>query len=267
MLIRSNILRSPHAFSTRLGGVSTSSHTSSLNLAFGRGDDDSVVLENLELFAENAGFDAKSVVSLPQIHSDRIFTVTNEDRGRGYYIRENIDKGDGYITRDRGVVLGIKTADCTPILFEAEQDGEIIAVGAVHAGWRGTAADISGKCVERLCSEFGAKKDDIRAVIGPCIHSCCYEVSEDLYSEMEKSLGQEMALKYILPSQERKGKYQCDLVSLNRALLLKHGIKSDNLDIIDECTCCHPEKFFSHRYSGGNRGTLLNIIFIKEDKK
>ncbi len=262
MFVKSNILLSPHAFATRRGGVSVQEHTKSLNLAFGRGDEDGVVLKNLEIFAENVGFDPHSVVSLPQIHSDSIFSVGAEMRGHGYFIREGIESGDGYVTGERGVVLGIKTADCVPILFEAEKDGKIIAVGAVHAGWRGTVAGIAGKCVERLCGEFGCEPKDIRAAIGPCIHKCCYEVSGDLYGEVAKGLNEEIARRFVLPSGKVEGKFYCDLVGINRELLIYHGICADNIDVVDECTCCNPEKYFSHRYSNGHRGTMLNVIFM-----
>jgi YfiH family protein len=263
MFVKSNILRSPHAFATRRGGVSENEHTKSLNLAFGRGDEDEIVLKNLDIFAQEVGFERESIVSLPQIHSDRIFTVTKEMCGQGYFIRDGIESGDGYVTAERGVTLGIKTADCTPILLEAEKDSEIIAIGAVHAGWRGTVADIVGKCVQRLVSELGAERQSIRAAIGPCIHKCCYEVSEDLYFEVAKGLSDDMARRFVLPSKEVEGKFYCDLVGINRELLISHGLCDENIDIIDECTCCIPEKYFSHRYSNGHRGTMLNVIFME----
>ena len=261
MFIKSNILRSPHAFATRRGGISAPEHTASLNLAFDRGDNDSVVLENLEIFSKNVGFDATNVVSHPQIHSDRIITVSEKNCGEGYYIREGVEGCDGYVTDAPGVVLGIKTADCVPILFEAEKNGEIVAVGAVHSGWRGTVADIAGKCVERLCDEFGAEKCNIRAAIGPCIHSCCYEVGIDVYDEIRDGLGGDIARKHVIPSLEQ-GKYMCDLAGINRELIYRRGVPHHNVEIINECTCCNPQKFFSHRYSSGHRGTMLNVIFI-----
>ena len=261
MFVKSNILRSPHAFATRRGGVSENEHTRSLNLAFGRGDEDDTVIKNLEIFANAVGFDAESIVSLPQIHSDKIFTVTDGMRGQGYFIREGIESGDGYITRDRGITLGIKTADCVPILFEAEKGGKIVAVGAVHAGWRGTVAGIAAKCVDRLCSELDVMPSDIRAAIGPCIHACCYEVSRDVYDAVRENLGEDMADRFVTP---RIGdKYSCDLSMINRELLERRGLPKGNIETVDECTCCQHEKYFSHRYSNGHRGTMLNVIFIE----
>ena len=263
MFIRSTILRSPHAFATRRGGVSELEHTKSLNLAFGRGDSDETVLKNLEIFAKNVGFDPQNVISLPQIHSDIIYKVDSSDCGKGYFIREGVESGDGYITDREGVVLGVKTADCVPIFFEAEQNGKVVAVGAVHAGWRGTVAGIAPKCVAMLCETYGVLTSQIRVAIGPCIHQCCYEVGEDLLAAARDALGDEISSKFITPKVGAEGKYLCDLVGLNCYLLTKNGVLSENLDVIDKCTCCEPSLFFSHRYSRGLRGTMLNVIFVQ----
>lgn len=265
MFVRSKLLRSPHAFATRRGGVSREAHTKSLNLAFNRGDSDKTVLDNLEIFARAVGFCARDTVSLPQIHSDRILTVGENERGYGYFEREGIEECDGYVTSERNVVIGIKTADCVPILFEAEKDGRVIAVGATHAGWRGTAAKIAPACIERLCREFGADRENVRVAIGPSIHSCCYEVGEDLYASVRESLGQEIADKYVTAREGSCDKYSCDLQGINRHLLLSAGLREENIDTIELCTCCHPELFFSHRYSNGVRGTMLNVIFMDKD--
>ena len=263
MFIKSTILRSPHAFATRHGGISDLEHTRSLNLALGRGDSDETVLKNLEIFAQSVGFDPKNTVSLPQIHSDIIYKVDKSDCGKGYFIRDGIESGDGYITDCAGVVLGVKTADCVPILFEAEKDGRIVAVGAVHAGWRGSVAKIAPKCVSMLCESYGVSPKNVRACIGPCIHKCCYEVGEDLLSSATAALGNEISSRFITPKEGTDGKYLCDLVGLNRYLLAECGILPENLDVIDRCTCCEPDTFFSHRYSGGLRGTMLNVIFVQ----
>ena len=262
MLIKSKILRSAHAFSTREGGVSSLEHTKSLNLAFGRGDNDEVVLKNLEIFAEAVGIDPHGIISVPQIHSNIIHKVGRVDAGEGYYKRRDVREGDGYITDEKGITLGVKAADCVPILFEAEKDGEVIAVGAVHAGWRGSVAGIAVKCVRMLCEEYGVAPNGIRAVIGPCIHKCCYEVGSDLREAVEQRLGSAVADLFVIPKTDVENKYFCNLVGLNRHLLLEAGIVPENLEVVDLCTCCHPELFFSHRFSKGKRGTMLNVISL-----
>ena len=261
MYLRSHILTSPHAFSTRLGGVSLKSHTSSLNLSFDRGDEDGTVISNLEIFGSHAGFDPHSVISLPQIHSTQIYNVTKENAGEGYYIRGGIRQGDGYITCEKGITLGVKSADCVPILFEGYVNGRVRCIGAVHAGWRGSVSKIAPKCVDMMCSEFGVAPENIRVAIGPCIHRCCFEVGEDFLSEYYGLLGKDFGKKFIYPS-DREGKYFCDLVSLNISLLQNVGVKRENIDTVDICTCCNPELFYSHRYSKGNRGTHLSVIWL-----
>ena len=264
MFIKSKILKSPHAFSTRLGGVSAQEHTKELNLAFGRGDEDETVFKNLEIFAHAVGFDPKSIVSVPQIHSDKILNVEKSDCGKGFFIRDGIDGADGYITDKSGITLGVKTADCVPILFEAEVDGSIVAVGAVHAGWRGTLAGIAPKCAKLLCDSFGASPDHIRAAIGPSIRKCCYEVGVELFDAAQEGIGESLIRKYITPKIDSAQKFWCDLVGINRELLIKAGLLCENIDVVEECTCCHPEKFYSHRYSNGVRGTMLNVIFVQD---
>lgn len=260
MFVRSKILKSTHAFATRLGGVSIHDHTKELNLAFDRGDDETIVLLNLDIFAKEVGFDKDCVVSFPQIHSDIIYEVGQNECGYGYKKRDGIPSGDGYFTAEKGVVLGIKTADCVPVLFEAELNGEIIGVGAVHSGWRGTAAGIAPKCVQKMLDRFCIQPENIRAAIGPCIGKCCYEVSEDVFTAIKENHCADIAECFVRAIPQKDGKYLCDLPSINAELLKRSGIPEENIDIIGECTCCHPEKYFSHRYTDGYRGTLLNII-------
>ena len=117
-LLKSTVLKSNHAFSTRIGGVSALEHTRGLNLAFGRGDDELTVFKNLSIFAESVGFDDEKVISVPQIHSNIVKNVTGEDAGAGYY-KKSAFSCDGYVTTEDNLPLGIKTADCVPILMEA----------------------------------------------------------------------------------------------------------------------------------------------------
>ena len=263
MFLKSDILFSPHAFSTRIGGVSQLESTEENNLAFGRGDPDETVIKNLEIFGKDVGFDPENVISLPQIHSTVIHKVDRSHAGLGYYIREykDICEGDGYVTNDRGIVLGVKGADCTPILFEARNKNEILAVGAVHSGWRGTAGAIGRKCVELLCEYYHVLPGNVFACIGPCIHRCCFEVGGDVYDEMISRLGDKYAC-FFKEKNQHAGKYYCDLPQINRQILIDVGLPDCNIDIMENCTCCNPQFFYSHRRSGNNRGTMLNVIFM-----
>lgn len=252
--LKSDILPAVHGFSTRIGGVSREAHTSSLNLAFGRGDDDATVLENLGIFSDALGIDARSVISRTQIHSAKVIYADENMRGEGYF-SESPEGCDGYITDKTGVALGIKTADCVPILF-CDADAHII--GAVHAGWRGTASGIAAECVKAMCS-LGANAKNIRAAIGPAIHSCCYEVGEDFVASVTELAGAQMAREFI---RGRGGKPHADIVGMNRRILLESGIPKQGIDICEYCTCCEPSLFYSHRFSRGIRGTMLSVITL-----
>lgn len=252
----SKLIDCPHGFSTRIGGVSILQHTSSLNLNFNLGDDDNTVLENLRLFSEAVGVEPESIVSLPQIHSSDVIYVDENLRGARYYKTSQL-KCDGYVTDRPGITLGVKTADCVPILY---YDPIVKVIGAVHAGWRGTYANIAVNCVGEMV-KLGASPENIRAAIGPSIHSCCYEVGEDFIDEVVSLAGREAAERYIgIPSDSKRP--HADIVGYNVEILLDSGLKPENIDVCELCTCHNPELFYSHRFSKGMRGSMLSIISL-----
>ena len=264
MYYHSALLPCPHGFATRIGGVSTEAHTKSLNLAFARGDSDGIVLENLARFADAVGVCPESVVSLSQVHSDRILCISDSDRGKGYHVPVS-DTADGYFTTDRTVSLGVKTADCVPILLcGLDENGDAKAVSALHAGWRGSAMRIAEKGVQALMA-LGIPKDRIRAAIGPAIGGCCYEVGAEVYRAFLMSVGDRITNAAFCRRADNEEKYMADLKLLNRLLLLECGISEEAIDVSDACTCCHPELFYSHRRTNGVRGTMLSLIALPRE--
>lgn len=257
--VTSDMLRARHAFATRLGGVSPAGPTASLNLAFGRGDSDDTVLKNLDLLSAAVGFDPRSVISVPQIHGNIVYEVDAAHRGLGYHLPTDL-AGDGYVTADPAVTLGIKTADCTPILLEARDGERVLAVAAVHAGWKGSVGDITGIGVKMLREaaekQAGGAPVRIYAAVGPCIHPCCFAVRADCISVVRERLGE-----FSEPFIGLVGAgYVLDLPALNRALLLRAGVEEDCIDVSPDCTACHTELYYSHRAQNGVRGTMLSVI-------
>ena len=253
---KSDRIKVKHAFATRLGGVSTLEHTRSLNLAFGRGDGDQTVLENLRLFGEAVGFESESVVSMPQIHSKKVITVSFDMCGEGYFKAPSVSC-DGYVTSDKNVTVGVKTADCTPILLSDEKNG---IVAALHAGWRGTFSDICGEGVCKML-ECGADITHIVAVIGPSICQNCYEVGQDVMDAALACMGDDA---YLFFEKKADGsKYLADVKGANRYLLIRAGILPGNIEVSELCTYERPDLFWSHRYTKGNRGTMLSVIMNK----
>ena len=245
-------IAAPHAFTTRFGGVSEEQF-SSLNLAMHRGDSPENVRKNYAVLAAALGFDTEALVLTRQTHSDIVRLVTREDsRGLDHHAYPQCD---GLITREPGVALGIFTADCTPVLFYDPVTG---GVGAAHAGWRGTAADIAGKTVRAMVRAFGSRPEDICAAVGPNIGICCFETDQDVPNALEAAFGSEV-WEHI---RSRQNKYYVNLKQINALSLRRAGVK--NIEISTACTMCQHARFWSHRYTRGDRGSQGAIIVCKE---
>lgn len=242
-----------HAFSTRLGGVSRQAHTRTMNTGFYRGDSDEVVRENIRLLC-SYGWCSDSVVGTPQIHSDVIRVVTPENVGEGI-TRDVPYPCDGFVTEHKGVTLIVRVADCCPVLLKGERADGSFVVGAVHAGWRGAAAGIAGKCAKMLF-DMGAEK--VVAAIGPSIGDCCYQVGEDMRDSVAALQGADFANRHI---RERDGSLYANVSGINEEIMRGAGVSE--IDVLCECTACKPWLYHSHRATGGVRGTMGAVIGIK----
>ena len=241
----------PHAFTTRLGGVSRE-HLSALNLTLHRGDEVENVEENYRLLTEALGVDKEKLVLTRQVHGDEILVVTEADcRGVDHDLYPQCD---GLITNTPGVSLVVFTADCTPILLHDPITG---AVGAAHAGWRGTALDIAGKTVAKMAAEFGCRPEHIRAAIGPNIGPCCFETDADVPQAMMDTFGAE-AEQWIRAAND---KFYVNLKALNALALRRAGV--GHIEISEDCTMCAPHRYWSHRYTRGLRGSQGALICCK----
>ncbi|HBP18750.1 MAG TPA: hypothetical protein DEA08_13315, partial [Planctomycetes bacterium] len=181
MLVRSKLLRDvPHGFTTRYGGVSQGP-LDSLNLARRPGETDERLVENWSRVAAALGRGAEDLVLLSQVHGRAVLRV---ERASGPLACAG--EADGLVTREPGLVLAARAADCVPVLLAGpRRDGGVPAVGAVHSGWRGTVQDVVGAAVASLCAEAGCPAAELRAVVGPCIGLDAYEVGEEVASELE----------------------------------------------------------------------------------
>ncbi len=241
-----------HIFSTRLGGVSTG-ECSSMNMSFNRNDKRENVLENYRILCGAVGIDTDNLVLSHQTHTNNVKTVTKADCGTGIK-KPSFSDVDGLITNQPNVALVTQYADCTPLLF-CDPVKRVIATS--HAGWRGTVQLIGKVTVNQMKDEFGCNPKDIIAGIGPCIGKCCYEVDDPVFNEFAKIPF--IDINKILTRKEN-GKYMLDLVEANRQILINSGIKEENLDCSDICTCCNADELHSHRATAGKRGNLAAII-------
>lgn len=243
----------PHGFSTRLGGVSEGIFES-LNLGHRRGDDPQRVRENYRRFCAATGTDVNALVMTNQVHSNTVKVVTEGDV-KADPLAPTPFEADGLATNVPGVTLVVFSADCIPILL---LDPVKRAVAAVHAGWRGTASAIAAVAVETLEGEFGTDPADILAAIGPGIGKCCFETDGDVPAALEDGLG---AL--CTPFMERTGeKWRVDLKAVNAAILACSGVPEDHIDVSGDCTCCQHDRFWSHRFTKGERGSQAAVIML-----
>ncbi len=242
-----------HCFTTRYGGVSEGV-LASMNLGTRRGDKPENVLENYKLLSDVIGFSPEKLVLTRQTHTDIVRQVDARHWGAGLYAPD-LPECDALITNEPGTALVVFTADCTPILLHDPVTG---AVGAVHAGWRGTAAGITAKAVRAMVSAFGCKAEDICAAIGPNIAQCCFLTDLDVPLAMKEAYGP-AAEESIRPVAD---KYYVNLKKLNALALTQAGVT--NIAISNLCTACEPERFWSHRRVGNNRGSQGAIIVCKE---
>jgi hypothetical protein len=246
-----------HGFTTRYGGVSEGIYES-LNLGEHRGDREECVRENYRRLSDALGLN--NLVFTKQVHENTVKVVTASDTHELFTAVPY--NADGLVTNEPNVTLVIFTADCIPILLHDPIKG---AIGAVHAGWRGTVADIAGEGVRKMQSEFGSDPRDIRAAIGPGIGRCCFETGKDVPAEVFSVLfatgGTGRPDDYLDTLGNEK--FKVDLKEVNRILLTRAGVLPENIDVSDECTKCLHEKYWSHRHTGGKRGSQASVIMLK----
>lgn len=245
-------ITAPHCFTTRFGGVSTGA-LESMNLAIKLHETDENVRRNFEILGDALGFGIDDLVLTRQTHSDIVRVVTRQDCSGCFH--RDYPECDALVTNTPGVALTVFTADCTPILFHDPVTG---AVGAAHAGWRGTASAIAVKTVEAMVRQFGCKPENIRAAIGPNIGFCHFETDADVPEAMLAAFGEA-----VTPFIRRSGdKYYVNLKEINALILRRAGLK--HIEISNECTMCRPDRYWSHRFTGGNRGSQGAVILCGE---
>jgi YfiH family protein len=255
-----------HGFSTKPGGVSNQNAEKVLNLGFTEWDTKENVQENRRRFQSALGASDLKLVSLKQIHSDviRLFDVAPSEPCQG----------DASVTNRPGLLLGVQTADCVPILLV---DPKKRAVAAVHAGWRGTFQRIVVKAIGQMQMQFKSNPSDLLAAIGPSIGGCCYEVGTEVATQFLSQFAQAPEwfdefrtgdepnpiqwLNMMPPGHQPPPKnVLLDLRKANRSQLLDAGLRPQNIFVSDFCTACRRDLLFSYRKEGATSGRLMSVI-------
>jgi YfiH family protein len=265
-----------HGFSTRLGGFSRVYGGDALNLGFTEQDSRNAVERNRTAFLGKFGFMKNGqpwpLVTLRQIHSDLIHRVNQPP--------EEQLAGDGLLTDTPGMLLGIQTADCLPIILV---DVKKKAVGIFHAGWRGTLKRIVEKGIGEMGRYFGTLPVDVYAAIGPGIHGCCYEVGTEVRDQFASQFAYAAELfreskdsdpirkKYPLlflsarppGHSDLPKKVFLDLVEANRRQMVDAGVPAKNISASPLCTSCRTDLLFSHRKEKGVTGRMMAVVGIR----
>lgn len=250
-----------HGFSTRMGGVSQK-HLSELNLSFTRGDDPENVKENFRRIGAAVGFSTESLVLSCQTHTTNVRLVTEDDRGKGFARPLDYTDVDGMITNVPGLTLATFYADCVPLFFV---DPVHRAIGLSHSGWKGTVKRMGAVTVARMREAFGTEPKHLRAAIGPSICQDCYEVSEEVALAFKEEFCAHADERLVY--RKENGRYQLNLWRANEIVLLEAGIRREHLSVTNVCTCCNPQKMFSHRASHGQRGNLGAFLQLMQGKQ
>ena len=238
------IERLAHGFFGRLGGVSRGPFAS-LNLSYFVGDEAVAVDRNWQIVRESIPAGAV-IARLNQVHGATVHQV-----GRGYD-GARLD-GDGLVTATPGILLTILTADCVPILMVDAQRG---IAAALHAGWRGTLANIAEAGVAAMVA-LGATRSKIRAALGPSIGACCFEVEQELAARFADRF--EEAGRHIRSGPA--GKAFIDLRGMLRDMLARCGLDRGAIASVGPCTRCATDRYFSRRAAGGSI-TGLQLSYI-----
>jgi YfiH family protein len=225
------------AMSTREGGVSPKPF--GMNLSFHVGDTPENVRENRRRFFDSIGIRPESVAFAGQCHSNRVEVV---------HMGGFTPKCDGLLTDRSGIALAVSVADCLPLfLFDPVRN----VIAAVHAGWRGTAAQIASVAVTKMIDHGGSTPSDVVAYMGPCADVCCYEIGEEVAEQFnERCIAR------------HNGRTFANLKQANFIQLLTCGVASSNIEVSGDCTICAGDRYHSYRREKEKSGRMLGVITL-----
>lgn len=248
-MLTSSCIPYPHGFFGRhLPGGASKPPYDTLNISPYSNDDAAAVAANRQLVAKALG--QQSLVTLQQTHSTDVIVLTESPS-------QPLPPGDALVTNRPGMLIGVQTADCVPVLLADPIAG---VVAAVHAGWRGAVAGITHKTISKM-QQLGANLNNITAVIGPCIQPASYEVDVPF---REAALAADEATLPFFANTSTSGKWQFDLPGYVASTLQAASISI--VENTSEDTFTQPEQYFSYRYAMqqgfGDYGRQVSCICI-----
>jgi len=236
-------------FTTRNGGVSRPPYHS-LNLGLGTDDSLPNVERNRSTLARSFDLPPHKLLTVTQVHGNDILLLDQPNPELSHFLSVKVD---AIVTNQPGILLGVLTADCYPLLFwhPTQKLGAV-----VHAGWRGASNGLIKKTIEAICKNFDVAANELRAAIGPGIGAHKYEVDRPVRDAFRQGsdFWDEIA------EETRLGHWKLNIPLSCQLQLEQAGLKPQKIEIASQCTCCHPELFFSHRRDQGITGRQLDFI-------
>jgi YfiH family protein len=241
-----------HGFSTRLGGVSAPPFDA-MDFALLR--DRAALAENTDRFARAVGFDAQRLRQAQQVHGARVIVADEHqhEHEREHEGETKYEEADALVARNAGDAVGVRVADCVPVLVGDSKSGR---VAAIHAGWKGVVGGVVRAGVEAVRAE-----GELVAAIGPCIGPCCFEVSEDVAAKIAGASNDSCVAKRHAP-----GKAMIDLRVAVAAQLAALGVAHARLEQVAGCTRCERDRFYSFRRDGDSAGRLLAVVAARSPR-
>jgi len=250
-----NILQSPllsqyknllHAFSTKKGGLSKTPFSGN-NLAFHVNDNPHTVRKNHQNFAKDLGYPYKRLIRMEQIHGDSVVIIDQDSD------LQQIPRCDAVITKLKNTPLMVMVADCLPILLY-DPVKEVIAT--VHAGRAGVFSKIITKTIQTMLEAYKSQASDLRIVIGPSIHQCCYEVGSEI-NEEAKSHGYGYAIK------TKNNRYFLGLKDIVLQELKELNVVNEHIEFSPYCTSCRKDIFYSYRAEDNLCGRFCGLVMLR----
>jgi hypothetical protein len=178
------------------------------------------------------------------MHRDECVTIASRDQFKARYT------GDAVLTDRDGVLISVAVADCLPI-FLVNSNRRVI--GMIHAGWRGTLLGIARRTLQRAKDQFGCGPGDFTVLLGPCIQSCCYRVSDDVAILFDADC----------VSRSHDGGRTLDLVRANLKQFVRRGVKEDKIFVVGDCTHCEEQLYHSYRREKEDAGRMIGFLGLK----
>ncbi|KAF0144374.1 MAG: hypothetical protein FD156_1925 [Nitrospirae bacterium] len=204
---------------------------------------------------KSPGADLDRISNIAPVSKEKIYLPIQKHTDKVLLLNSDFSPkiADAVITKNKGILISVQVADCVPVLL---CDMKKSVIGAVHAGWRGTAAEILKKTINSMCDKFSSVPEDIKIAIGLSIRLCCYHVGYDVLEAVIKATG---SGDY---HNQKTDAYCLDLAAANKYQAMSAGIPEKNIWMSQECTYCNPDRFYSYRYAKGSTGRQCGFIGI-----